>query len=842
MQKAHCWIYVSRGVADGLLDMAFDPAISDRYPATDHKDFQMPQIMHHFCFPHGIRFVLAREQEIPMPRWSMFVLTQGDGTRVYGACVTFYEVMTSQEIDWLEEQYGGENKMSSKEDDDRVTATQMSLRVLRSELYKPTAIALLSHHPCCDAMKNVLGVLYRISLSTSDHPLEHYIGHLLNSRTCRGHRSVNVDWNGAVTTFPPTRDWEGLPVTNFSWTLLFSALSVGNVLEVLRLMLLEKKVVFISKHTHQITVVAESIRNLMFPLNLSRCVYIPVCPDVLRNYIRAPIAFVMGFNKSSIDIRDIPDDVFVIDLDNNDVYPCVDVEARGPPLCGVHVNKCANILKHEVETRCQVNRRRSDEHIHETGFVFRGSTAARGDGCLSVRAEPRESVIRGAVLQVMCAILKGYEPCLNMAYNLEPTGLLEDMFDKKRFVQGSEPSLRNFISELVETSPFISFVEACSQASSEIGSQFSRLYFDRCLQCFQANQLPATPDGEVGHVPDLKERLVLLQREPFENRDRVEPVTYKLPPSNVKAKSTTSPQQSNLDRWPSKLNESLMPEGFRTPLGLKSKKSATRKGKEKMSSLVSSFIFRTSEERSICAFQGSWDLDHVANKAKRETQIKHRFDLLLVDIHGTWAITIPSRVSSSRIKLPSLRHRRLQEVITFLTKADVCQIDQTLFRAYFEACVRSGTATRNDVEIIYKCLDRRMSSSRPNALTYGQFSLAMSHVQKFCPYNWTQSNLEKRRRRSREYENGSKMLQRRDKSERLRRRLSASPLASDSLISSSLSKAHEENSGSKKKTRKPFRRRVLSMGSSTSPDILESPKKELCIWSLTPCDHCGYVR
>ena len=251
----------------------------------------------------------------------------------------------------------------------------MSLRIDGSDLYKPTAIALLSHHPCCDAMKNVLGVLYRISLSTSDHPLEHYIGHLLNARTCKGHRSVNVDWNGAVSTFPPIRDWEGLPVTNFSWTLLFSALSVRNVLEVLRLMLLEKNCVSLETHTSNDCRCGEHTKSL-FPLNLSRCVYIPVCPDVLRNYIRAPIAFVMGFNKSSIDIRDIPDDVFLIDLDNDEVKQCVDEDARGPEN-GVHVEKCANILKHEVETRCQVNRTRSDEHIHETGFVFQFHCCSR---------------------------------------------------------------------------------------------------------------------------------------------------------------------------------------------------------------------------------------------------------------------------------------------------------------------------------------------------------------------------------------------------------------------------------------------------------------------------------
>ena len=137
-----------------------------------------------------------------------------------------------------------------------------------------------------------------------------------------------------------------------------------------------------------------------------------------------------------------------------------------------------------------------------------------------------------------------------------------------------------------------------------------------------------------------------------------------------------------------------MPEGLQTPRGI-------RKRKKKTSSSVSSFIFRTSEERSICAFQGSWDLDHVASKAKIETQIKQRFDLLLVDIHGTWAITILSRVSSSRVKLPSVRHRRLREVISFLTKADVNQIDQTLFRAYFEACVRSGTCYYSSFVLLF---------------------------------------------------------------------------------------------------------------------------------------------
>ena len=124
----------------------------------------------------------------------------------------------------------------------------------------------------------------------------------------------------------------------------------------------------------------------------------------------------------------------------------------------------------------------------------------------------------------------------------------------------------------------------------------------------------------VGHVPDLKERLIQLQREPFENRDRVEPVTQT--PTTPKVKSPLKA----LDRWPSKLNESLM-------RGIADSTWSSQE-KKKTSSSVSSFIFRTSEERSIYAFQGSWDLDHVASKAKIETQIKQRFDLCRHMVHG----------------------------------------------------------------------------------------------------------------------------------------------------------------------------------------------------------------
>lgn len=64
-----------------------------------------------FCFPRGM---VLKERDPPKPLYFPVVLTAEDGTQLYGSCLTFYEQLSSQEIQELYNVfYSGEGSLPS---------------------------------------------------------------------------------------------------------------------------------------------------------------------------------------------------------------------------------------------------------------------------------------------------------------------------------------------------------------------------------------------------------------------------------------------------------------------------------------------------------------------------------------------------------------------------------------------------------------------------------------------------------------------------------------------------------------------------------------------------------
>ena len=58
----------------------------------DHPDRPLPEAVPMFCFPTGI--VLREDMELPS--FFTFVLTDPKGVELYGSCLTFYEPETRE--------------------------------------------------------------------------------------------------------------------------------------------------------------------------------------------------------------------------------------------------------------------------------------------------------------------------------------------------------------------------------------------------------------------------------------------------------------------------------------------------------------------------------------------------------------------------------------------------------------------------------------------------------------------------------------------------------------------------------------------------------------------------
>ena len=86
-----------------LLTTAFEPSVLVRLPANDRAgSVQFPPEVAMFVFPHGVRLCTPDEAAYrAIPVVTSFVLTAVDQSRMYGACIVWYEELSADVVNAL---------------------------------------------------------------------------------------------------------------------------------------------------------------------------------------------------------------------------------------------------------------------------------------------------------------------------------------------------------------------------------------------------------------------------------------------------------------------------------------------------------------------------------------------------------------------------------------------------------------------------------------------------------------------------------------------------------------------------------------------------------------------
>jgi hypothetical protein len=110
---------------------------------------------------------------------------------------------------------------------------------------------------------------------------------------------------------------------------LFRRLSVDNVLRVLQMILLETKIIFVSKSLQQLSASTMAIIPLLHPLRWAG-LFIPVLPLKLKEFLDAPVPYIVGV-QSMLPGHKMPD-VAVVNIDSGQLVPPSDGFSRSLPL------------------------------------------------------------------------------------------------------------------------------------------------------------------------------------------------------------------------------------------------------------------------------------------------------------------------------------------------------------------------------------------------------------------------------------------------------------------------------------------------------------------------------
>ena len=270
--------------ADLLLESIFEPFVLLRLPAEDRlKGMRFAPEVAMFAFPHGVRLVTPEVAAAnAMPVVTSFVLTAADKSRMYGACIVWYEKLATETaasfVDGAVEQSAG---ATSPPPDDAAR------REAVSSMHAPEAICLLSRSPVFDALMECCRQLFRMKISGDGVLPETALAPLLSTPLPSFGQSCALPLgNISVPVSVPAANQLPHTMSGRDFLHLFQCLDVSNVMLIWALLLAEQKVVLQAKQPHILTMAAETLSALLFPFSWQH-VYIPILPARLLDILQA---------------------------------------------------------------------------------------------------------------------------------------------------------------------------------------------------------------------------------------------------------------------------------------------------------------------------------------------------------------------------------------------------------------------------------------------------------------------------------------------------------------------------------------------------------------------------
>ena len=272
-------------------ELIFQPKITARYPFTDHPDNPLNPMVTQFCHPVGDIIVPTREYQ--MPRVHHFVLTNDKGRKIYGTCLTVFEEYVPPSDAPVRAHQIHED---SGERDIEVTMSEENMT-----LYLPRCLCIMSIWPYMSAFREYLAQLYRLATSTNcmTVPLERYIMNICTEIPAPppGAFEVQINILESVIRFwsPPAK----LPIAYVSipYKVLFDCLDIENILHLWYCLIMEQKVLLVSSQYSNLTVCAEILCSLLYPMKWSH-LYVPILPRFLCPMLDAPGTSTFGVWKT----------------------------------------------------------------------------------------------------------------------------------------------------------------------------------------------------------------------------------------------------------------------------------------------------------------------------------------------------------------------------------------------------------------------------------------------------------------------------------------------------------------------------------------------------------------
>ncbi|KAK3088248.1 hypothetical protein FSP39_016572 [Pinctada imbricata] len=184
-----------------------------------------------------------------------------------------------------------------------------------------TCLCIVSCLPWFEVFYNLLNTLAEIQNNHEDADLTDFLRAAYAHEVPAPGVPVTIVAGQEMMNFtsPDTSKLPSIP-TNRNLTEYYNALDTENMMIIFASMLHERRIIITSNKLNRLTACVHSSADLLYPMHWQH-LFIPVLPTFLKDYLSAPMPYLIGVHKSILEtIKEAElDDAMIVDVDKNKI-------------------------------------------------------------------------------------------------------------------------------------------------------------------------------------------------------------------------------------------------------------------------------------------------------------------------------------------------------------------------------------------------------------------------------------------------------------------------------------------------------------------------------------------
>jgi hypothetical protein len=319
------------------------PEIIMRYPLKDTKNLEMNNLAATICYPSGIKVCYSETKPYNIKDY-ITPITNQKGERYYMMTHHFYRKISREEYDKKYEMHPLKHhlmkfgdaylSLSEEELNEKINEIQKSLDLcqnlgFRDFLYIPYCLCLISKYPYINELKTCLKCIYRIlsqerlisysNFEDGNCEINNLIMHIIHSVPIPDPKSkvkfFIPYYNRRLEINCPKID--DISVINANTCTLLKVFSIDHIITIYKLLLHEKKILFIDKYYERLAKVTEGFISLLYPMQWVHT-YIPIMSDQMLKYLETFLPFLNGIHDSLMPlVKEIFNET---EMDNDELF------------------------------------------------------------------------------------------------------------------------------------------------------------------------------------------------------------------------------------------------------------------------------------------------------------------------------------------------------------------------------------------------------------------------------------------------------------------------------------------------------------------------------------------